>query len=284
MASRGIMTSMPATPRPLLTSATNPTVKAAAALRDRRQRDRTGLTLVDGAREVRRALDAGVTVTEVFVCEPLLAGPDARAVLDRLSLDGVTVHPVSEHVFAKIAFGDRAEGLLAVVRVPSVAIDDLRLPPDPLVVVLEGVEKPGNIGAVLRSMDGAGADALILADPRTDAFNPNAIRASAGTIFSLPVGAASTESTMTWLRDRNLRLVVARVDAERLYTDVDLTGPLAIALGAETGGLTPAWSVSGAEAVRVPMLGTADSLNVSVCAAVLIYEARRQRGMPARTL
>jgi RNA methyltransferase, TrmH family len=278
------MTPMAATPRPLLTSTTNPSVKAAVALRDRRQRDRTGLTLVDGAREVRRALDAGVTVTEAFVHEPLLAGPDARAALDRLALEGVTMHPVAEHVFARIAFGDRAEGLIAVVRVPSLALDDLQVPPDPLVVVMEGVEKPGNIGAVLRSMDGAGADALILADPHTDPFNPNAIRASAGTLFGTPLAAASTAAAITWLDDRSVRVVVARVDADRLYTEVDLTGSLAIALGAEAVGLTPAWSKSGAEAVRVPMLGTADSLNVSVCAAVLLYEARRQRGTPARTL
>lgn len=275
---------MPSTSRPLLTSTTNPSVRAAAGLRDRRQRDRTGLTLVDGAREVRRALDAGVTVTEAFVCQPLLAGPDARAALDRLALNAVVVHPVAEHVFARIAFGERAEGLLAIVRAPSLAIDELRLAPEPLVVVMERVEKPGNIGAVLRSMDGAGANALILADPRTDPFNPNAIRASAGTIFGMPMAAASTETTSAWLRDRNLRVVVARVDADRLYTDVDLTGPLVIALGAETEGLTPAWSGPGVEAVRVPMLGTADSLNVSVCAAVLLYEARRQRGTPARTL
>jgi len=278
------MSPMHSPTRPLLTSAANPRVKAAAALRDRRERDRTGLTLVDGARELRRALDAGVVVAEAFICEPLLAGADARAVLDRLRADGATVHSVNEAVFAKVAFGERAEGVVAVVRVPSLALADLVVPNDPLVVVIEGVEKPGNVGAVLRSADGAGADALIVADARTDPFNPNVIRASAGTAFSVPLAAASTASALAWLRGRGLRIVGARVDADRLYSDVDLTGPLAIALGAESAGLSAAWTDPEIEAVRLPMLGIADSLNVSVSAAVLLYEARRQRGAPSRTL
>jgi TrmH family RNA methyltransferase len=154
------------------------------------------------------------------------------------------------------------------------------LPDDTLVIVLEGVEKPGNVGAVLRSADGAGADALIAADPRTDLFNPNVIRASAGTVFSLPLAAASSRATLDWLRDRGMRIVAARVDAADIYTDADLSGPLAIVLGAEAEGLSEAWSGPDVQAVRLPMLGIADSLNVSVSAAILLYEARRQRGLP----
>lgn len=270
--------------RPLLTSTANPRVKAAVTLRDRRERDRTGLTLVDGAREVRRSLDSGVSVAEAFICEPLLAGPDARAVLDRLELDGVAVHLVTESVLRRISFGERSEGIVAVVRTPSLGLDDLVLPHDPLVVVVEAIEKPGNLGAVLRSADGAGADAVIAADARTDPFNPNAIRASLGTAFSVPVVTASTPVTIGWLVDRGLRVVAARVDGKRLYTDADLAGPLAIALGAETEGLTGAWSAKGIESVRLPMFGVADSLNVSVTAAILLYEARRQRGLPDRNV
>lgn len=270
--------------RPLLTSSANPRVRAAVALRDRRERDRTGLTLVDGAREVRRSLEGGASIVEAFICEPLLAGADARAVLDRLATDGVSVHLVTESVMGGVGFGERAEGIVAVARIPSHELLDLALPEDPLVVVVEGVEKPGNIGAVLRSADGAGADAVVAADARTDLFNPNAIRASLGTAFSVPIASASTPATLEWLRDRGLRVVAARVDAERLYSDADLTGPLAIALGAETDGLSPAWSGSGIESVRLPMLGIADSLNVSVTAAILLYEARRQRGLPTRAL
>ena len=224
----------------------------------------------------------GVEVVEAFSCEPLLAGPDARAALDLLRARGVAVQPTSEPVFAKLAFGERAEGLVAVVRIPSLALADLALPDGPLVAVIEGVEKPGNVGAVLRSADGAGVDAVIAASPRTDLFNPNAIRASAGTIFTVPVAAAPSAEVLAWLREHGLRIVAARVDAERLYTEVDLTGPLAIVLGAEADGLTDAWAATDIEAVRLPMLGVADSLNVSVSAAILLYEARRQRGLPPR--
>ncbi len=275
-----MMAPMPSPVRPVLTSAANPRIKAATALRDRRERDRTGLTLVDGTRELRRALEAGATVQEAFVCESLLAGHDALVVLDRLEAAGAVVHAVTEPLFRKIAFGERLEGVVGVMAVPPLDLGGLRLPGDPLVVVIEGVEKPGNVGAVLRSADGAGADALIAADPRTDLFNPNAIRASAGTVFSVPLAAAPSGSTIEWLRDRDLRIVAARVDAEDIYTNVDLTGPLAIALGAEADGLSKAWDGPGVQAVRLPMLGVADSLNVSVSAAILLYEARRQRGMP----
>jgi TrmH family RNA methyltransferase len=264
----------------VLTSFANPRVKAATALRDRRERDRTGLTLVDGAREVRRALDAGADIVESFVSEPLLGGPDARAALDALRERAIPVTATSEAVFAKLAFGDRAEGILAVVRVPSTALTELTLPADPLVVVIEGVEKPGNIGAVMRSADGAAADAVIAASPRTDLFNPNAIRASAGTMFTVDTGAAPTDEVIAWLRAAGIRIVAARVGAGRRYTEADLTGPLAVALGGEADGLSDAWAADGIEPVNLPMLGVADSLNVSTTAAILLYEARRQRGVP----
>jgi TrmH family RNA methyltransferase len=263
--------------RPELTSRTNPHVVAAAALRDRREREARGLTIVDGAREVRRAIGSGVEVVEVYVCEPLLAGSDARAALDALGAAGVRPVTTSEAVFEKLAFGERAEGLVAIVRIPDLSLDQLNLPADSLVVVLEGVEKPGNVGAALRSADGAGADALIAASPRTDLFNPNAIRASAGTVFAVPLAAAPSAEVFGWLREHGLRIVTARVDAERPYTDADLRGPLAIVLGAEVSGLGETWSGPDVEPVAIPMRGVADSLNVSISAAVLLFEARRQR-------
>jgi TrmH family RNA methyltransferase len=274
---------MPSPAPPILTSLANPRIKAAATLRDRRERDRTGLTLVDGAREIRRAVDSGADLVEVFVCEPQLAGPDARAALDGLRGRDVAIQATSETVFAKLAFGERSEGLVAIVRIPSLELDGLALRADPLVAVVEGVEKPGNLGAILRSADGAAVDAVVAASPRTDLFNPNAIRASAGTIFSVPLAAAATSDVLDWLRDRGLRIVAARVEAAERYTDVDLTGPLALVVGAEADGLGDAWSAADIVAVHLPMLGVADSLNVSVSAAVLFYEARRQRGEPART-
>ncbi len=265
-------------PTPLLTSTSNPGFRAATSLRERRERDRTGLTLIDGARELRRAIDAGIEIVEVFICEAMLAGPDARAALDRLSAGPVVVRPTSEPLMRKLAFGDRAEGIVAVARIPAVDIADFRAGDDALLVIVEGVEKPGNLGAVLRSADGAGADGVIAASAATDLYNPNTIRASAGTVFTVPLAAADAAATLAWLRERRIRMIATRVDAPDLYTAVDLTGPIALIFGAEAAGLTSIWDTDDVRPVRVPMLGVADSLNVSVTAAVLLYEARRQRG------
>ena len=263
-----------------LTSPANPRVRAASRLRDRRERESLGLSLVDGAREIGRALTAGVETVELFSCPGLITSADARATLGVAQTANVTVTSVSERVMARLAFGDRSDGLVAVIRTPPVNLGRLVLPAEPLIVVAESVEKPGNLGAILRSADGAAADALIAADPRTDIFNPNAIRASLGTIFSLPVAVATTPATIAWLREAGIRIVVARVDGSLPYTEVDLCGALAIVLGSEAEGLADAWSGPGIQAVRLPMLGIADSLNVSAAAAILLYEARRQRGVP----
>ena len=263
-----------------LTSAANPRVRAAGRLRDRREREMLGLSLVDGAREIGRALAAGVETVELFSCPGLITSTEARAALDAALTANVTITAVSERVLARLAFGDRSDGLVAVIRTPPTDLARLVLPAEPLIVVAESVEKPGNLGAILRSADGAAADALIAADPRTDIFNPNAIRASLGTIFALPVAVATTAATIAWLRDARIAIVVARVDGSLPYTEVDLCGPLAIVLGSEAEGLARAWSGPGIQAVRLPMLGIADSLNVSAAAAILLYEARRQRGLP----
>jgi TrmH family RNA methyltransferase len=269
---------------PRLTSTANPRVKAVVRLRDRRERETTGRTVIDGAREIRRALEAGIVVEEAFVSTPLLRGPDARAAFKLLRARAVPTTETNEVVFERLAFGERAEGIVAVARIPDTTLDGLDLPADALVVVLEGVEKPGNLGAVLRSVDGAGADALIAASPRTDLFNPNVIRASAGTVFGVPLASAPSDEVVRWLGDRGFRIVAARVDAPASYTETDLRGPVAIAFGSEADGLGDAWTAAGIEPVHLPMLGIADSLNVSATAAVLLYEARRQRGLPARAV
>lgn len=263
---------------PDIASPSNARVKAAVRLRDRGERDRTGLTLVDGARELRRALDAGIGIEEAFVHPPLVRSDDARAALAQLRDRDAPIVTVSATAFEKVAFGDRSDGIVAVIHTPSADLKRLVLPPEPLVAVLEGVEKPGNVGAVLRSADGAGASALVVADPRTDIFNPNAIRASLGTIFTVPIGADATSHVRNWLASHNLRLIAARPDARARPWEVDLTGRVAIVLGNEAEGLDARWVGDEVVDVRIPMLGAADSLNVSVAAGILLYEARRQRG------
>jgi len=266
-----------------IASATNPRVKAAVRLRDRRERDRTGRTIVDGAREILRALDGGARIVETYVCEPLITSRDARTAVARLRGAGATVLTTSAAAFEKVAFGERSDGVVAIVEMPATGIDRLRLPSHPLLLVIEAVEKPGNLGAIVRTADGAGVDAVIAASAITDVFNPNAIRASLGTVFTVPIGAAPTTDVLALLRRVPVRIVAARIDAEALYTDVDLRGPVGIVVGNEAGGLSAAWSASDVTAVRLPMLGAADSLNVSAAAAILLYEARRQRGIPDRS-
>lgn len=256
----------------------NPRVKAAARLRDRAERDETGLTIVDGPREVTRAVRSGVAIEEAFVCEALVGDVESAEAIDAARGAALTVIDASPPVMARLGFGGRTEAVVAVVRTPPSELASIILPANPLVVVMDGLEKPGNVGAILRTADGAGADAVVATDPSTDLYNPNAIRASLGTIFRLRPAAASVSDTIAWLKQNRLRIVVARVDGERLYTDVDLTGPLAIVVGSEAAGLSPTWDSAALTAVRIPMLGLADSLNVSVAAAVLLYEARRQRG------
>jgi TrmH family RNA methyltransferase len=260
-----------------ITSLQNPHVKNAVKLRDRRHREKQRCILIDGARELQRAVAAGVRLVEVFVCEPLCRSDAARQVLSVLPATGAVVYSVAEPVFEKLAFGERAEGVLGVAEMPEATLDRLRLPAIPLVAVLEGVQKPGNLGAVLRSADAAGVSALVAADAQTDLYNPNAIRASLGTIFSLPVASATTQETLSWLRHQGLAIFAARVDGSILYTEADFCGPTAIVLGSEAQGLSAAWSGAGVTAIRLPMRGVADSLNVSAAAAVLLFEALRQR-------
>jgi len=260
-----------------ITSLQNQRLKDAVKLRDRRARQRQRRIIIDGARELRQAVEAGVAMVEVFVCDELCEGEDAQAALRLIRQSGAELLPVTAAVFAKLAFGDRAEGVIGVARTPEMMPADLPLGDNPLVAVIESIEKPGNVGAVIRSADGAGVSAVVVADPTTDLYNPNAIRASLGTIFTMPVCEATGEETLCWLRERQLKTFAARVDGAVAHTEADYTQPTAIILGSEAAGLSPVWRAEDVTAVRLPMLGTADSLNISVAAAVLFYEALRQR-------
>jgi TrmH family RNA methyltransferase len=262
-----------------ISSTANPRLKAALRLRGRREREKTGLTLIDGARETTRALAGGATVREAFISAQYCADEECRAALETLRRAGVKLWELGPEAFAKLAYGDRLDGIVAVAETPLHRLDDLELPANPLIAVIEGVEKPGNLGSVLRTADGAGLSAVIVAEPGTDLLNPNVIRASLGTLFSVPVAVASTGDVLTWLRERGIAIVAARVEASDDYSAVDYRGPTAIALGSEARGLSDAWAELADASVHIPMLGVADSLNVSATAAILFYEALRQRQM-----
>jgi TrmH family RNA methyltransferase len=279
---------MPGT-SPIIDSPANPRIRQALRLRERRLRDETGLTLVDGGRESLRAMEAGAVIETAFICDARIGSTEARRVAEKVRQSfepygaSIEVLEISERAFDRLAYGDRADGVVLVVRSPSTRLEDLVLPASPLIVVTEDVEKPGNVGAILRSADGVGASAVV-AVGGTDLYNPNVIRASVGTVFSVPVGTASGAGVVVeWLRAAGVRIVATRVDATTLHVDADLTGPVAIVLGNEATGLSDAWLVPDVEAVRLPMLGAADSLNVSAAGAVLLYEAWRQRRADART-
>jgi TrmH family RNA methyltransferase len=268
----------------VIRSAANPAVRAALALRERRERMRTGLLLVDGAREVARALDGGIPIRRAFIDGDSPPGVETTAVIGRLVTQGITVVPVGGSARERLAYGDRAGVLVAIAEAPSTDLDRvaglLAVAADPLVVVVEDVEKPGNLGAIVRTADGAGATAVVAAAgrrPGVDPWNPNAIRASLGTVFTMPLAVASTEDVLACLRSGGFRVVAARLDAATRPWDADLRGPVALAVGSEADGLGTAWAEADIEGVLIPMLGRADSLNVSVATAILLYEARRQR-------
>lgn len=260
-----------------ITSAANPRLKAAARLRGRRERDRAGLTLIDGVRETLRALAAGVTLREAFVLPEALAEQEMQALRERLAEERVPLIELSRDAFQKLAYGDRLDGVIALAEAAPRALVELVLPPDPLICVVEGVEKPGNLGAIVRSADGAGVNAVIVADTATDLFNPNIIRASIGTVFAIPVAVASSGDVLQWLDKRDIEIIAARVQASADYTEADYRGAVAIALGSEARGLSDPWAELARASVHVPMMGVADSLNVSATAAILFYEALRQR-------
>ncbi|MEM9660516.1 MAG: TrmH family RNA methyltransferase [Planctomycetota bacterium] len=255
----------------------NARVKSAAKLRQRRQRQRQGRFLIDGDREIARAIAADCDLIDAFVRDSASDDPATRAMVADLEACGAAVSAVADEVYDKLAFGDRAGGMVAVGRARQWGLADLRPPPTPLIAVIESLEKPGNVGAVLRSGDGAGVDATIVADPRTDLFNPNTIRASLGTVFGRSVCGAASLDAKRWLDERQIEIYAATPDAEKLYTDVDYLGASAIVLGSEATGLSKVWSDSRVTRIKLPMLGIADSLNVSAAAAAIFYEARRQR-------
>lgn len=261
-----------------VTSASNPRLKSVVALRRRRVREAEGRTVVEGFEELELALEAGVVPETVLHCPELMLDVDHQsALLDRARDLGAATLRLSRAAFEKVAYREGPDGFLAVVPVAGVALADLVLPADPLVLVCEGIEKPGNLGAMLRTADAAGVAAVVAADPVTDWGNPNVVRSSKGTVFSVPLASAPLEDVLTWLRDHDVRLVATTPDTDTLHTAVGYGGAVAVAVGTEKEGLTDRALGAAAERVRIPMAGRVNSLNAATAAAVVVYEAVRQR-------
>jgi TrmH family RNA methyltransferase len=303
-----------------ITSLQNPHVKQLVRLRDRRPRDEAGQFLVEGFREVRRALAAGVKLQELYYGPDWFLGANELVLIEEAQSAGALVFELSKGAFAKVSYRDRPDGLLAVAPQWKQTLGDLdqmfrgdatptsrptpknatrasrlHVPPEtqsdfvpeprtaptaepPFVLVVEAIEKPGNLGTLLRGADAAGVDAVVVCDPVTDIFNPNVVRSSTGVLFSMPVIVAESREVRSWLRTHGIRAVATTPAAPALYTDSDLRGPLAIIMGSEQYGLSEFWLKESDLLVRIPMAGQADSLNVAMAAIITLFEAARQRG------
>lgn len=261
-----------------LTSLQNPRLKNLVRLRDRRERDRQGCFLIEGFREIGRALEAGIAFTEFYAAPEWYLGTNEEALVQRAVGPDTFFAELSKDAFRKVSYRDRPDGLLGVARKWATGLDRLVLPPNPLVLIVESIEKPGNLGTLLRASDAAGVAAVIVGDPVTDLFNPNVVRASTGVLFGMPIAVTQTGEAIAFCREKGLRTVATTPGADTLYTEANLQGPLAIVMGSEQYGLGEAWLKAADQPVRIPMAGQADSLNVAMATVITLFEAVRQRG------
>ncbi|MGH8021638.1 MAG: TrmH family RNA methyltransferase [Opitutaceae bacterium] len=261
----------------MITSLQNPRVKNLVKLRDRGPRDEQKVFLLEGYRAMQRALERRARLREVFFCREWFLGENEDALLAQAAEAGAELVELGRIAFARAAYRDRPEGLLAVAEQWRLSLGDLKLPAKPFLLVVEAIEKPGNLGTILRSADAAGVDAMIVCDPVTDLFNPNVVRSSTGVLFAVPVAFGTTAEVIDFLRARGVRTVATTPAAAQMIYDCPLTGAIAIVMGSEQFGLSAIWLDACDAQVRIPMAGQADSLNVAMAAMVTLFEAVRQR-------
>ena len=259
-----------------ITSVQNPKIKALLSLEEKSSKRREkGLFIVEGKRELEHCTQAGFIPKAVFVCREIISDADLKIISRKVEKANpeCQIIEVSPYVYNKIAYRGGTEGIIAEIKNKSFSLEEIKLGKCPLVMVLESVEKPGNLGAVLRSADAAGADAVVICDPLTDLFNPNLIRAS----------LATSQDTIKWLKNNNIKIYTAQLQDSSAYYNTDMTGPTAIVMGTESTGLTDQWRKAADKHILIPMSGALDSLNVSVSAAILMFEAVRQRNQHQTT-
>lgn len=260
-----------------ISSLQNPRVKNLVKLRERRARNQQGLFIAEGYRAISRALEKSVLPTEVYFCPECFLGENEETLLSEARDAGATLFELSRPAFEKVAYRDRPEGLIAVIEQWHHTLDSLELSDPPFLLIVESIEKPGNLGTILRSADAAGIDAVICCDSVTDLFNPNVVRSSTGVLFSMPTIMVSGEAAIEWIHSKGIRCIATTPHADKLHTETDLCGPIAIAMGSEQFGLSESWLAACHEKVRIPMAGQADSLNVAMATLVTLFEAVRQR-------
>lgn len=267
---------------PLIDSSANDRLKAVRRLVKARERRRQGLFVIEGFRELRRAVDGGLTIRDVFAAPSDWSGRQEAALVDEIVRTGARISVLSSKAFASIATQDAPDGLLGVARIPRV---DLSVQPDveadSLFVVVEGIERPGNLGTIARTAVAAGVSGLILCDPQVDAFHPEVVRASVGTLSTLPLSVVTAPELVAWARYENVRLLVTTPDTDDLYFDADVSGPVAVVVGSEKNGITNSMRAAADALVRIPMSDAIDSINVGVATGIVLFDvirARRQRG------
>jgi RNA methyltransferase, TrmH family len=258
----------------LITSTQNPKVKNLLALEKPRERRKQCLFVIEGKKEIGMAIEAGYKIGNLFFCEELISINEVQAMAKSDQL----IIPVARDVFEKIAIREGSGGVLAVAEQRAHRLDQLSLSKNPLLLVVESVEKPGNLGALLRTADAAGLDAVIISDPQTDFYNPNVIRSSIGCVFTMPIASATSQETIEWLKKNNVAIYCTYLKASKPYHTIDFTGPSAIVMGTEATGLSDVWVKNSSSNIIIPMHGVIDSMNVSTAAAVVVFEAKRQRG------
>lgn len=263
----------------IITSLQNPRVKQGVKLRDKRERDRTQTFLIEGYRELSRAVQGGVVAESLFYSPSHFLGSNEEALIKQIASQGGELLEVSKEVFEKLSYRDRPDGLLAVAPQSHLTLKDLegKLSNSPFLLIAEAIEKPGNLGSILRSADAAGVDALLICDRCTDVYNPNVVRASVGTLFTVPIIEVSSQEAIDWLKMHQIKIVATSPDAKETFTEAALSGPVAIVMGTEQLGLSKKWMEQSDLQVSIPMRGIADSLNVAAATTLLLYEVVRQR-------
>lgn len=259
-----------------ITSLQNPTIKRIGQLSKSKERREQGLFVMEGARELGLAMDAGYEADAVFVCSDIYANSEYPTLINQLPQCVVT--EITPAIFEKLAYREQSDGIIALMHPKKHDLLSIELPENPFIIVLEAVEKPGNLGAILRTADAAKADAVIVCDPTTDIYNPNVIRSSIGCLFTVQLGVCSSQEAYEWLRAHHIALYAAELSAAKWYHEIDFRGPSAVIMGTEADGLSPFWLKSADARIKIPMRGAIDSLNVSVSTAILTFEAMRQRG------
>jgi RNA methyltransferase, TrmH family len=264
-----------------ITSSKNEKIKKIIKLKDKNKREKYSLFLIEGYREILRATEANIEIESLFICPSLFLKDNETKLIDKIRSNKTSIFDCVEDVFRKISYRDRPDGLLAIAKPFNTDIENIKTilenKKNPFLIILESLEKPGNLGTILRTADASGADAVIVADPMTDIFNPNVVRSSIGTLFTVPIFVSDSRTVLKFLKEKRIEIIAATPSSDLLYTSVNLNKPIALAFGTEQLGLSKIWMENSDVFVKIPMFGKADSLNVAVATTILLYETLRQR-------